>query len=212
MFRDRRDAGQQLAARLSAYAGKPVVVLGLPRGGVPVALEVARALHAPLDVIVVRKLGAPSNPELGFGAISEEDVVVFNHDVIRSVGVWQGDIDHAIAVEKRELQRRLGGIRSKYPEQSLKDKIAIIVDDGIATGIDAKAACRVARARGAKLVVLAVPVAAADWKASMQRDADVLIAVDEDPLFMAVGAYYADFTQVADAEVLQCLESACLTP
>ena len=212
MFRDRVDAGEQLAAKLVAYAGQSVVVIGLPRGGIPVAREVAKALHAPLDVIVVRKLGTPGNQELGFGAVSEEEVVVFNHDLIRSLGIWQSDIDRTIARERQELTRRLNGIRSRYAQQVLKDRIVIVVDDGIATGIDAKAACRVARARGAKFVVLATPVAPSDWKATMEREADVLVAVHEDPLFMAVGAYYEDFTQVSDEQVLECLESACLTP
>ena len=212
MFRDRVDAGEQLAAKLVAYAGQSVVVIGLPRGGIPVAREVAKALHAPLDVIVVRKLGTPGNQELGFGAVSEEEVVVFNHDLIRSLGIWQSDIDRTIARERQELTRRLNGIRSRYAQQVLKDRVVIVVDDGIATGIDAKAACRVARARGAKLVVLATPVAPSDWKATMEREADVLVAVHEDPLFMAVGAYYEDFTQVSDEQVLECLESACLTP
>lgn len=212
MFRDRKDAGEQLAVMLTAYRQEQVVVIGLPRGGVPVAMEVAKALRAPLDVVVVRKLGAPGNQELGFGAVSEEDVVVFNHDIIRKLGIWQADIDRAIARERQELQRRLDGIRARYTEQSLKDRVVIIVDDGIATGIDAKAACRVARARGAKQVVLAVPVAPSDWKSTMEREADVLIALQEDPLFMAVGAYYDDFSQVSDEQVFECLESACLTP
>lgn len=212
MFRDRVDAGEQLAAKLVAYAGQSVVVIGLPRGGIPVAREVAKALHAPLDVIVVRKLGTPGNQELGFGAVSEEEVVVFNHDLIRSLGIWQSDIDRTIARERQELTRRLNGIRSRYAQQVLKDRVVIVVDDGIATGIDAKAACRVARARGAKFVVLATPVAPSDWKATMEREADVLVAVHEDPLFMAVGAYYEDFTQVSDEQVLECMESACLTP
>lgn len=212
MFRDRIDAGQQLAAKLGGYAGQSVVVIGLPRGGVPVAREVARTLRAPLDVVVVRKLGTPGNQELGFGAVSEEDVVVFNHEIIRRTGIWQTDIDRAIARERQELKRRLDGIRAQYPQKSLKDRVVIIIDDGIATGIDAKAACRVVRARGAKLVVLATPVAPSDWKATMEREADVLVAVHEDPLFMAVGAYYDDFMQVTDEQVLECLESACLTP
>lgn len=212
MFRDRIDAGQQLASELARYAGQSVVVVGLPRGGVPVAREVATALRAPLDVVVVRKLGAPDNEELGFGAVSEEDVVVFNQDIIRKLGIWQTDIDRTIDRERQELRRRLDGIRAKYPQQQLKDRTVIVVDDGIATGIDAKAACRVVRARGAKHVVLAVPVAPSDWKTTMQREADVLIALHEDPLFMAVGSYYDDFTQVADEQVFECLESACLTP
>lgn len=212
MFKDRADAGRQLAAKLVAYRADAPIVIGLPRGGVPVAHVVARTLHAPLDVIVVRKLGTPGNPELGFGAISEEDVVVFNQEIVRSLGVDQSDIDRAIARERVTLNARLTELRSRYRQLDLKDRVVIVIDDGLATGIDARAACRVVRARGAKKIVLAVPVAPSDWTATMAREADVLIAADVDPTFMAVGSYYENFEQVSDAEVSACLESACLTP
>ena len=212
MFRDRADAGRQLAAKLTAYAEQHPVVIGLPRGGVPVAAEVAHALHAPLDVIVVRKLGTPGNPELGFGAVSEEDVVVFNHEVIRHAGLWQSDIDRTIARERIELQRRLMLLRERHRQIPLKGQTVIIVDDGIATGIDARAACRVARARGAARVVLAMPVAPDDWTITLEREADAFVAVHEDRALGAVGAFYDDFTQVDDDVVARCLDAACLTP
>lgn len=212
MFRDRADAGQQLASKLTSYTDRHPVVIGLPRGGVPVALEVAKTLGAPMDVIVVRKLGVPGNRELGFGALSEEDVVVYNYDVLQAAGVWQADIDRELAKQRIEQQRRLDVIRARYPQVPVKDRTVIIIDDGIATGIDAKAACRTARARGASYVVLATPVAPADWKSRLEREADAFVAVHEDEGFMAVGAYYDDFAQTTDEQVLQCLDAACLTP
>lgn len=211
MFRDREDAGIQLATRLKQFGAQQPVVIGLPRGGVPVACVIAKTLHAPLDVIVVRKLGVPTNPELGFGAVSEEHVVVYNQDLIRLADIEQIDIDATIDRERREMNRRVTEIRKRFPEQPLKGRNVIIVDDGIATGIDAKAACRVARARGAARVVLATPVAPRDWKMTLAREADDFVAVLEDPEFVAVGAYYLDFTQVSDDEVLATLDSACLT-
>ena len=211
MFQDRIDAGRQLAARLAQYADRQPIVIGLPRGGVPVAAEVARTLHAPLDVIVVRKLGTPGNPELGFGAISEEDVVVFNQEVLRLDGIRQPDIDHAIARERIELQRRLITIREHHPQLTLRDRTVVIVDDGIATGVDARAAARVARARGAAVVVLAMPVAPSDWTITLEREADAFVAVHEEPALGAVGAFYEDFTQVDDDTVARCLDTACLT-
>lgn len=211
MFHNRTDAGTQLAAKLASYASQDPVVIGLPRGGVPVACVVAKALHAPLDVIVVRKLGVPVNPELGFGAVSEEHVVVFNQEVIRLADIEEIDIEATIDRERRELNRRITAIRKRFPEHALKGRTVIIVDDGIATGIDAKAACRVARARGAARVVLATPVAPRDWRITLAREADEFVAVIEDPDFLAVGAYYLDFAQTSDDEVLAALDNACLT-
>lgn len=212
MFSDRADAGRQLATKLAGYADRQPIIIGLPRGGVPVALEVARSLRAPMDVIVVRKLGVPGNRELGFGALSEEDVVVYNYDVLQHAGVWQVDIDRELTQQRNELQRRLDVIRARFPQVPLKDRTVIVIDDGIATGIDAKAACRTARARGASFVVLATPIAPADWISRLEREADAFVAVHEDDAFMAVGAYYDDFTQTTDEQVMQCLDAACLTP
>lgn len=212
MFQDRVDAGKQLANKLSKFANEKPVVIGLPRGGVPVALQVAKALQAPLDIIVVRKLGVPHNPELGFGAISEEDVVVYNRNVLEIADIDASAMNEAVRREKIELARRLTKIRAQHREIPLKDRTVIIVDDGIATGIDARAACRVARARGAGKVVLAVPVAPTDWKTTLERDADLFVAVAEVPDFRAVAEYYAEFTQTTDEEVLTALNQPCLTP
>ena len=212
MFQDRIDAGKQLANKLSKFANEKPVVIGLPRGGVPVALQVAKALQAPLDIIAVRKLGVPHNPELGFGAISEEDVVVYNRNVLEIADIDASAMNEAVRREKIELARRLTKIRAQHREIPLKDRTVIIVDDGIATGIDARAACRVARARGAGKVVLAVPVAPTDWKTTLERDADQFVTVAEVPDFRAVAEYYAEFTQTTDEEVLTALNQACLTP
>ena len=158
MFTDRRDAGRRLAARLGHLSGPDTVVLGLPRGGVPVAYEVATALRAPLDVIVVRKLGVPFQPELGMGAIGEGGARVINEQVVRMAGVAPADIETVESHERQELERRSTRFRAGLPRLDLRGRTALIVDDGIATGSTALAACQVARASGAERVVLAVPV------------------------------------------------------
>ena len=158
-FEDRVDAGRQLAQRLESFRGQDVVVLGLPRGGVPVAFEVAKALRAPLDVLVVRKLGVPFQPELAFGAIGEGgEVRVINDAIVRDAGLSRDDIDAVESEQRAQLQRRLDRFRGGRGRISLTGRIAVIVDDGIATGATAKAACQVARAQGASRVVLAVPI------------------------------------------------------
>jgi putative phosphoribosyl transferase len=207
-FRDRVDAGRQLAGRLEHLRGQPIVVLGLPRGGVPVALEVARALHAPLDVIVVRKLGVPFQPELGLGAIGEDGVRVINDEVVRIAGVGRSEIDEVEQRERAELERRAQRFREHRPRLALEGQVAVVVDDGIATGSTARAACQVARAHGAHRVVLAVPVAPDDWQERMRDVADELVAVDTPSSFMSVGQFYRDFSQTTDDEVVRCLVAA----
>jgi putative phosphoribosyl transferase len=206
VFVDRVDAGRRLAARLQHLRGEPVVVLGLPRGGVPVAAEVARALGAPLDVIVVRKLGVPFQPELGMGAIGEDGVRIINDEVVRLAGVSPAQIATVEAREREELARRALRFRGDRPRASLVGHTAVIVDDGIATGSTARAACQVARAQGASRVVLAVPVAPLDWTARLRGEADELIALDTPEPFWAIGQFYADFSQTTDDEVVACLE------
>ncbi len=208
VFADRVDAGQQLAARLEHLRDEPVVVLGLPRGGVPVALEVARALGAPLDVIVVRKLGVPFQPELGMGAIGEDGVRVINHEVVREAMVSEEEIAAVEARERAVLERRIQQLRGSRPRQPLAGRVAVIVDDGIATGSTARAACQVARAQGAARVVLAVPVAPPGWQARLRAAADELISVATPAGFFAIGAFYADFSQTSDEEVAACLQRA----
>ena len=209
-FVDRVDAGRRLGERLSArgVVGRDVVVLGLPRGGVPVAFEVARALGAPLDVLVVRKLGAPSQPELAMGAIGEGGVRVLNDDVVAGLRVRSDDLAAAEDRERAILVRRVARFRSGRPPVSLTGRTAVIVDDGIATGSTARAACRIARARGATRVVLAVPVAPTRQIPGLDRDADEVICLETPSPFFAVGQFYADFSEVSDEEVSALLDAA----
>ncbi|HTQ91537.1 MAG TPA: phosphoribosyltransferase family protein, partial [Streptosporangiaceae bacterium] len=208
MFADRADAGRRLAARLEYLRGEPVVVLGLPRGGVPVALEVARALGAPLDVIVVRKLGVPFQPELGMGAVGEDGVRVLNCEVVRLARVAADELAAVQAREQAQVEARAARYRVRRPREPLAGRTAIVVDDGIATGATARAACQVARAHGAARVVLAVPVAARGWEARIAGAADELVCVDTPEDFYAIGQFYADFSQATDEEVIGCLEYA----
>lgn len=204
-FRDRADAGRRLATRLQAMHPVDPVVIGLPRGGVPVAKAVAGLLQAPLDVIVVRKLGVPGHEELGLGAVAEDSVVVFNEDVLRTCGATAAEVDAEIDHETAVLHDRVTRIRAAHAAVPLVGRSVLIVDDGVATGISARAACRVARARGAAEVWLATPVAAPDWRDRLAGEADCLVAVEEPGDFGAVGWFYEEFTQVSDDEVLRCL-------
>ena len=208
LFTDRTDAGRRLAARLEYLRGEPVVVLGLPRGGVPVALEVARALGAPLDVIVVRKLGVPFQPELGMGAVGDDGVRVIDREVVRMAGVRANELAAVQARERAQVEARAGRYRARRPREPLAGRTAVIVDDGIATGSTAKAACQVARAHGAARVVLAVPVAPPGWEARMAGAADELVCLDTPRDFFAIGEFYADFSQATDDEVAACLQAA----
>ena len=189
MFADRTDAGRQLAQRLNHLRGMDVVVLGLPRGGVPVAYEVARALDAPLDVIVVRKLGVPYQPELAMGAIGEDGVRVINSDVVRMAQVDAAQLAAVSEQETVELERRLERFRHRRPRVPLDGRIAVVVDDGIATGSTARAACQVARAHGARRVVLAVAVAPAGVPRAMRDVADEVVCVRTPHLFSSVGRW-----------------------
>jgi putative phosphoribosyl transferase len=208
VFADRADAGRRLAAMLAYLGDEPVVVLGLPRGGVPVAFEVCRALGAPLDVILVRKLGVPFQPELGMGAIGEDGVRIINREVVRRAGVTDGELTAVEAGERAELEHRARRFRGGRPRQPLDGRVAVLVDDGVATGSTARAACQVARAQGAARVVLAVPVAPPGWQALIGGDADELVCVDTPEPFYAIGQFYADFTQTTDDEVVGCLHRA----
>jgi putative phosphoribosyl transferase len=207
LFTDRVDAGQRLASRLQHLRGQPIVVLGLPRGGVPVAAEVARALEAPLDVIVVRKLGVPYQRELGMGAVGEGGVEVTDPDVIHMAGIRPRELAAVEELEQAEVERRARRYRGGRTPVPLEGRVAVIVDDGIATGSTARAACQIARALGATRVVLAVPVAPQGWRGRIGQDADELIAVATPPGFMAIGQFYDDFSQTSDEEVVGCLAS-----
>lgn len=206
MFADRVDAGRRLAERLSHLRDTPgLVVVGLPRGGVPVAAEVGRALGAPVDVIVVRKLGVPGQPELGMGAIGEGGVRVLNAEVLREARITDDELRRVEDRERTELERRAAAFRRGRDRVSLQGRTVVVVDDGIATGSTARAACDVARAEGAARVVLAVPVAPPGWEARLAGAADEFAAVTTPEPFHAIGQFYDDFTQTTDAEVVDAL-------
>jgi putative phosphoribosyl transferase len=204
VFADRRDAGEQLAASLAHLAGEDVVVLGIPRGGVEVAAMVARALGAPLDVVIPRKVGAPGNPELGLGAVAG-DVEVLDERLIGLLGVSDEYLRREIETQRGEIARRSAAYRGDRPEVPLEGKFAVVVDDGVATGGTAAAAVRWARARGARRVILAVPVAPAEavWRLSKEAD-EVRVLAQPEP-FYAVGQWYRDFPQVEDRRVIELL-------
>lgn len=201
-FRDRREAGRRLAEKLTHLRAAHPVIVGLPRGGVPVAYEVARELSAPLDVIVVRKLGVPFQPELGFGAVGENGVRVLNDDIVRMTGLTTEEQARVEERERAEVERRARRFRGDRPPVPLSGRTVVVVDDGLATGGTARAALRVARAHGAGRIVLAVPVAPAETLAAMESDADEIVCLETPVPFFAIGAWYADFTQTSDEEVV----------
>jgi predicted phosphoribosyltransferase len=205
-FADRVEAGRALAASLGVYADRAdVVVYGLPRGGVPVAAELARALAAPLDVLLVRKLGLPHQPELAMGAIAEGGVVLFNVDVLAHETPTPAAVTRILAEEQRELERRLAAYRVGRPAVPIAGRVAILVDDGLATGATMEAAVRAIRARGAARVVVAVPVAAREACDRVRAVADEVVAARTPSPFHAVGAWYLDFEQTGDDEVMALL-------
>ncbi|MFI2782934.1 phosphoribosyltransferase family protein [Streptomyces sp. ALB3] len=205
LFTDRTDAGRRLGAALTHLGRHDPVVLGLPRGGVPVAYEVAQALRAPLDVIVVRKLGVPYHPELGFGAIGEGGVRVISDEIVRHAGVREKDLVAVERAEEAELARRAHAYREGRPRRPLKGRAVVVVDDGVATGATARAACQVVRAQGAAHVVLAVPVASPDVAARLREDVDEVVCLSTPSPFSAVGEWYRDFSQTSDEEVVALL-------
>jgi predicted phosphoribosyltransferase len=206
LFADRTDAGRRLGERLAGVEGV-VVVLGIPRGGVVVAVEVAAALGAPLDVVVPRKIGAPFNPELGLGAIAP-GVRVLDERLIRELGVPDSYLEREIAAQEREIERRLEVYRGGRPPVDVRDSIAIVVDDGVATGGTAIAALRWARAAGAREVVLAIPVAPPQAIPMLETEADRVVALATPDRFHAVGQWYRDFDQVADRAVVAALQAS----
>jgi putative phosphoribosyl transferase len=208
-FRDRGEAGRRLAEALAHYEGSPdLLVLALPRGGVPVGLEVARALGAPLDVMVVRKLGTPGQPELAMGALASGGVRVLNADVVELLGVSDQAIDEVAAAEQRELERRERAYRNDRPFPDVRGRTVILVDDGIATGATVRAAARALRSQGPERLVIAAPVASPSVAAMLRREADevVCVALPED--FFAISAWYHEFPQLDDHEVRRLLERA----
>lgn len=208
-FRDRTDAGRVLAELLRHHAGDPrVLVLALPRGGVPVGYEIARALGAPLDVFVVRKLGVPGHEELALGAIASGNLLVLNDDVVHALRLTRDVIDAIAAEEGRELERRETAYRGTRPRIDPSGKVIIIVDDGLATGATMRAAVRALRDKGADLLIVAVPAAAPQTCAELQMEVDEIVCAITPEPFDAVGLWYEDFSQTTDAEVQDLLERA----
>ncbi|GAA2884591.1 phosphoribosyltransferase family protein [Streptomyces mexicanus] len=206
LFPDRDEAGRRLGARLAGHlAGQDAVVLGLPRGGVPVAAAVAAALGAPLDLCLVRKLGVPAQPELAMGAVGEDGVRVLDERILREAGIEPEDLARVEERERRELARRAARYRGGRPPVPVAGRTAVVVDDGVATGSTARAACRTVRARGAARTVLAVPVAPPDWTARLAGEADELVSLATPSHFFAVGQFYEDFAQLEDEDVIALL-------
>jgi predicted phosphoribosyltransferase len=209
LFSDRVDGGRQLARRLRYLAGSSnLVVLGLPRGGVPVAFEVARALGAPLDVLVVRKLGVPGQEELAMGAIASGGVRVVNSEIVSAIGIDQATIDAIATAEGRELERREHVFRKGRPFPDLRGATVLLIDDGVATGSTMIAALRALRQHQPSLLVAAAPVMSESARAAIAREADTCISVAIPEPFYGVGQWYRDFSQTSDAEVIALLEQA----
>ena len=204
-FADRRDAGRRLAAALKSYAAERPIVLALPRGGVPVGYEVARALGAPLDVCVVRKIGVPWHPELGMGAVAEGGHVYLSRELIARLGVSDDELSEAVERQQREVEARVRRFRGDRPRLHLTGRTVLLVDDGIATGGTVRAVIEAIRAESPKRVVLAVPVAAASTLEELAREVDDVVALLSPPALYAIGLWYEDFAQVPDEEVVRLL-------
>jgi len=214
-FVDRRDAGRRLATALAQYKDQAPVILALPRGGVPVAAEVAKALGAPLDLVLVRKIGVPFQPELAMGAVVDggATLVVRNEDVIETAGIGDSEFQAIRDRELAEIERRRARYLGGRARAEISGRVVIVVDDGIATGATTRAALRATRARHPKRLVLAVPVAPTESLAAMREEADEVVCLESHELFGAIGLYYRDFRQVSDDEVCALLaRSAAAKP
>ena len=211
-YRDRRDAGKRLAERLAHYRDKAgVIVLGLPRGGVTVAFEVAGALRCPLDVLIVRKIGFPGNPELAAGAVSETGIVVFNEDIVSRYGVNREYLDRETSRQREEIARRVELFRGGKGISPLAGKTVVLVDDGVATGATMKAAISTLKEERLAKLVAALPVASREAEEEMRTLVDEWVCLLTPACFMAVGGFYSDFTQVEDEEVVAMLREAAGT-
>lgn len=209
IFRDRRDAGKQLAARLRRYADRSdVLVLALPRGGVPVAFEVAQELNAPLDVFLVRKLGVPGHEELAMGAIASGGVRVLNEDIVNYLRIPDEVIDAVAIREQRELVRRERAYRSERPPPGVKDRVVILIDDGLATGSTMRAAAESLRLQKPRRIVVAVPVASPESCNQFRSEVDEIVCAFTPAHFQGVGLWYEDFSQTSDEEVRELLKLA----
>lgn len=207
-FKDRRDAGRRLAGKLSRFKDERPVVFALPRGGVPVGYEISRCLEAPLDVFVSRKLGAPGQPEFGIGAVATGGVRVLNEDVVGRLGIPADYIEYITARETAEVERRLRYFRGERPEPDVGGRTAILVDDGLATGVTARAAVEALRLRGPGRLVLAAPVCAAQTAGLFRSMVDELVCLESPSNLGAIGFWYRNFEQTSDEEVVELLERA----
>ncbi len=207
-FRNRSEAGRKLAKALASYKDQQPVVLALPRGGVPVAAEVASVLDAPLDLILVRKIGVPVQPELAMGAVVDggTPVIVRNEDVIALARIDDAEFKAICDSELAEIERRRQNFLGNRERVDISGRVTIVIDDGVATGATTRAALRATRMRNPKKLVLAVPVAPSDSLAALRSEADDVVCLEDHEFFMAIGAYYADFNQVADVEVIELLK------
>jgi putative phosphoribosyl transferase len=207
-FKDRVDAGRKLAKALAGYKDQQPVILALPRGGVPVAAEVAAALNAPLDLILVRKIGVPFEPELAMGAVVDggAPTIVRNEDVIQLAGITEADFKAICDSELSEIERRRQRYLGNRERIDVSDRTAIVIDDGIATGATTRAALRATRMRNPKRLILAVPVAPTENLAALRSDADEFVCLEDHEFFGAIGFYYTDFAQVSDEEVIELLK------
>jgi len=209
LFNDRADAGKKLAKKLSEYANRSdVIILALPRGGVPVAFEVAKELNVKMDVFIVRKLGVPGNEELAMGAIASDNIRVLNEDVIRSFQIPQSVIDEVAVNELRELERRERLYRGNRPKPDISGSTVILIDDGLATGATMRAAAAAVKTKNPAKIVIAVPTAASDTCSAFENEVDKTICVATPEPFYGVGAWYEDFSQTTDKEVCELLNKA----
>ncbi|MFE9424025.1 phosphoribosyltransferase [Kitasatospora sp. NPDC006697] len=207
-FRDRAEAGRLLGKRVAGWAADSPIVVGLPRGGVPVAFEVARALGAPLDILVVRKIGAPGQPELALGAVGEGGIRLYNHDIITALGIGAGQLEQLADRTAAEVAERTGLLRGDRAALDPAGRAVVVVDDGVATGATVRAALAVLRRRAVAQLLLAVPVTAPEALRVLGPLADDLVCLAAPPAFMAVGQYYRDFDQTSDQEVRRLLAAA----
>jgi predicted phosphoribosyltransferase len=216
-FPNRTEAGRQLAQRIAAHLRKtgrsePPLVLGLPRGGVPVAEEVARAIKGDLDIMVARKIGLPWQPELGVGAVTEDGPPVFDHSMLTYVGLTEEDLSDVVSRERAEVRRRLNRYRPGRPPVDVTNRVVVLVDDGLATGVTARAALRALDTKQPAYLLFAAPVCARDSAAAIKKEADAVVCARQPAQFHAVGLWYEDFTQLTDEDVIAILERVWARP
>jgi len=208
IFKNRKDAGEKLIPKLIQYKNKPgIVILALPRGGVVTAAEIVRKLNLPLDLVVPRKIGAPGNPEFAIGAIAEDGVGIFDNEIIAAYNIGQEYIKNEVEKEKKEAERRLKVYRGKRLPLNLEDKTVILVDDGVATGSTMRAAIRSVKKKKAKKIIVAIPTIAQDTLKKIQEEVDEVIYLKAPLFFGAVGAFYEDFAQTEDKEVIDIIRN-----